>query len=282
MSSERFHLAGVIGHPVLHSRSPLIHGHWMAELGLKGAYLPLDVRPGDVDAALRGLAPLSFAGVNVTIPHKLDALRAADERDPVAEMIGAANCIQVLEDGRLFATNTDWLGFMGNVAETVPGFEAGAAPAVVLGAGGGARAVAYGLIEAGAPEVRLVNRTRETAEAVAEALGPRVTVVPWEAREAALEGAGILANTTSLGMTGQPELEIRLDALPTDAVVADIVYAPLETALLAAARARGNRAVEGLGMLLHQAVPAWELWFGITPEVTGRLRDKVIASLGGT
>ena len=273
------HLAGVIGWPISHSRSPLMHGHWLAEAGLAGAFVPLPVRPGDLGPALRGLRPLGFAGANVTLPHKVKAMAVADEVDPVARLIGAVNAVAVRADGSLYATNTDWRGFIANLRAEAPGWEAAAGPAVVLGAGGGARAVVYGLLDAGAPEVRLVNRTVATAERIASDLGGPIVPVAWDDRAAALDGAATLVNTTSLGMTGQPPLDISLDPLPARAVVADIVYVPLETPLLAAARARGLAAVDGLGMLIHQAVPAWELWFGRTPAVTPELRALMERSL---
>lgn len=281
MAQDHFHLAGVMGWPVMHSRSPLMHNYWMRQQGLQGTYVPLAIRPGTVEAALRGLHPLRFSGVNVTIPHKLDAMRAVDELDPVAERIGAVSCIHVRDDGTLFGTNNDWRGFLGNLRETVPGWMPGAGPATVIGAGGGARAVCYGLLEAGVPEVRLVNRTADHADRVIEAIGGPIRRVAWQDRAAALDGAALAVNTTSLGMKGQPPLDLPLDALGPDAVVADIVYVPEETPLLAAARARGNRTVGGLGMLLHQGPPAWKLWFGLTPEVTPELRDLMSASLAG-
>ncbi|MHA6344406.1 shikimate dehydrogenase [Roseivivax sp. CAU 1761] len=277
--SETLHLAGVMGFPVMHSRSPLMHGHWMAELGLRGAYVPLEVRPGTLEAALRGLHPLRFSGVNLTIPHKQEALRVVDEIDPVAEKIGAISCVAVREDGSLFGTNNDWRGFLGNLRQNAPDWRAEAGPATVIGAGGGARAVCHALIEAGVPEIRLVNRTRARAEAVAADLGGPIRVEDWAAREAALEGVALAVNTTSLGMVGQPPLDLTGAALPQEAIAADIVYAPLETPFLAALKARGHHVVGGLGMLLHQGPPAWELWFGLRPEVTPALVDKMVADL---
>lgn len=278
--SDTFHLAGVMGWPVMHSRSPLMHGHWMAELGLRGTYVPLEVRPGTLEAALRGLHPLRFAGVNLTIPHKQEALKIVDEIDPVAQKIGAISCVAVREDGRLFGTNNDWRGFLGNLRQNTPDWRAADGPAAIIGAGGGARAVCYALIEAGVPEIRLVNRTRARAEAVAADLGGPIRVEDWNAREAALDGAALAVNATSLGMVGQPPLDMTAAALPPAAIATDIVYAPLETPFLAALRARGHRVVGGLGMLLHQGPPAWDLWFGLRPEVTPALVEKMVADLG--
>lgn len=279
-----FILAGVIGWPVAHSRSPLLHGHWIAEHGLRGAYVPLAVAPGRLEAALRGLPALGFAGCNVTIPHKVDTLRLVDRVEPLARRIGAVNLVVVAADGTLEGRNTDAFGFVQSLRESQPGWRADAGPAVVLGAGGAARAIVAGLMDAGAREIRLLNRTAARAEELAADLqgtggGCRLQVLPWEARHDALTGAALLVNTTSQGMHGQEPLELRLDALPAGAVVCDAVYVPLETPLLAAARARGHPVVDGLGMLLHQARPAFEAWFGVQPQVTPALRAKVEATL---
>lgn len=279
MKDDRFLLAGVMGWPVMHSRSPLMHNFWMREMGLKGAYLPLAIRPGTVEAALRGLHPLRFSGVNVTIPHKIEAMRVVDDLDPIARKIGAISCVHVREDGTLFGTNNDWRGFLGNLRETVPDWRPDAGPATVIGAGGGARAVCYGLLDAGVPEIRLVNRTAAHAQRLIEEIGGAIAHVPWGERNAALDGAATIVNTTNLGMTGQSALDISLDAASRDAVVADIIYTPMETAFLAAARERGNRVCGGLGMLLHQGPPAWKLWFGLEPKVSQALRDAMAADL---
>ncbi len=279
MPDDRFHLAGVIGWPVMHSRSPLMHNHWMRQQGLPGAYVPLAVRPGLIEGALRGLHPLGFAGCNVTIPHKLSAMRIVDEVDEVAARIGAVSCVVVQGDGRLFGTNNDWRGFLGNIRDLHPAWRGDTGPATVLGAGGGARAVVHALLAAGAPEVRVVNRTPDHAEAIAADLGGPITVLPWSDRHAALAGAATVVNTTSLGMVGQPPLDLALGALEPGALAADIVYTPLETDFLAAARARGNPTAGGLGMLLHQGPPAWKLWFGIEPEVTADLRARMEDSI---
>jgi shikimate dehydrogenase len=279
MSSSRFILAGIMGDPVAHSRSPLIYNHWMEERGLPGRYVPLHVRIERLETALRGLPALGFAGCNLTIPHKIKALGIVDSMTPEARAIGAVNCVVVREDGALHGLNTDGYGYIANLKEQAPQWRPSSAPAVVLGAGGAARAVVAGLLGEGAPEVRLMNRTQAAAEELADGFGPRVTVIDWKSRSDALAGAGLLVNTTSLGMDRKPPLEIVLDALSADATVSDIVYVPLETPLLAAARARGLAASDGLGMLLHQAVPSFAAWAGVTPSVTPELRAKAVASL---
>lgn len=276
---DRFLLAGVMGHPVMHSRSPMLHGYWLERHGLKGAYLPLDIRPGGLGAALRALPALGFSGCNLTIPHKEAALAHMDSLEDGARRIGAVNCVTLRPDGSLHGANTDGFGFVQSLLEEAPGWRAEAGPSVVIGAGGGARAVVQGLVETGAREIRLVNRSPGRAEALAAALGGNIVPVPWAARAGALDGAALLVNTTSQGMAGHEPLDLPLDALPAPALVADIVYVPRETPLLAAARARGHRTLNGLGMLLHQARPAWTSWFGITPEVTPDLRRRIEATL---
>ncbi len=271
--------AGVMGWPVEHSRSPLLHGFWLKEHGIDGEYVLLPVRPGELAPSLRGLAAQGFAGCNLTIPHKGAALAIVDEVDAIAARIGAVNTVVIRPDGTLEGRNTDAFGFYSNLKTTLPGWGADAGPAVVLGAGGGARAVVAALLDNGAAEIRLVNRHRDRAVALAAALGGPIEAVDWARRADALAGAALLVNTTSLGMTGQPPLDLALDALPKAALVNDIVYAPLETPLLAAARRRGNPVVDGLGMLLHQARPAFAAWFGVMPEVTPALRRAMVASL---
>jgi len=272
----RSRLAGVIGWPVAHSRSPRLHGYWLRRYGIDGTYVPLPVHPERIAAALRALPVLGFAGANVTVPHKEAALAAVDRTTAEARRIGAVNTIVVADDGTLDGRNTDAFGFTENLHAAVPAWSAKAGSAVILGAGGSARAVAVALAEAGAPEIRLVNRTPERAERLAADLRGPFRVMAWSDRTAALADAALLVNTTTLGMSGQPPLDLSLDRLPDTAVVNDIVYAPLETALLAAARARGNRAVDGLGMLLHQARPGFAAWFGVEPEVTPELRRFVL------
>ncbi|MEO3427837.1 shikimate dehydrogenase [Pelagibius sp. CAU 1746] len=273
--SGKAKVAGLIGWPVSHSRSPRLHGYWLAEHGIDGAYVPLPVQPDRVEAAVRGLAAAGLRGVNVTIPHKQTVLALCDEVDDTARRIGAANLL-TFDGEKIRGANTDAFGFMENLKAGSPGFDASRAPAVLLGAGGGARAVAVGLLDAGLPELRLCNRNRARAERLAEDLGSSARVVPWEDRGAALAGAGLLVNSTSLGMSGQPALELSLDGLDSAAVVSDLVYSPLETPLLAAARAKGCTAVDGLGMLLHQGRPCFAAWFGPDPRVTPELRSYVL------
>lgn len=280
MISGRAKLAGVFGWPVGHSLSPRLHNYWLAEHGIDGAYVPLAVAPEHLAQALRMLPLMGFRGANVTVPHKEAALRAVDKVDAAARRIGAVNTVIVGDDGALTGTNTDGIGFIAHLAASVPGYNPTRRPAVVIGAGGASRAAAVALLDAGVPELRLVNRTLARAEALAETLGPRVRVVDWAGRGRTLADAGLVVNTTTQGMTGQPPLVLDLKALPAEAVVYDIVYAPLETPLLKAASARGNPTVDGLGMLLHQAVPGFAAWFGVTPEVTPALRAHVLAGVG--
>lgn len=277
--SKQYALAGVMGWPVSHSRSPKLHGYWIDKYGLPGAYVLLPVAPENLAVALRGLAALGFAGCNLTIPHKVTAMALVDRVDPLARRIGAINTVVVERDGTLSGFNNDAFGYLASLREGSPDWHAESGPVVVLGAGGAARAVVASLVDAGAREIRLVNRTRERAEEIASALGPAVTTLRWEQRNDALSGAALLVNTTSQGMKGQAPLELSLAALPKRAVVSDIVYVPLETPLLAAARARGNPTVGGLGMLLHQARPAFNAWFGVMPEVTAEQRTMIEATL---
>jgi shikimate dehydrogenase len=272
-------LAGVIGWPVSHSRSPILHNFWLERYAIDGAYVPLAVRPEDFPDAVRSLAKLGFAGANVTLPHKEAALRLVDDADTVSRRVGAVNTLMVRPDGQLVGRNTDVFGFLAALDARAPGWRAKLGAAVVLGAGGAARAVIAALQDAGVGAIRLVNRTRSRAETVARDFGAPVSVVGWDERAAALADANLLVNTTTLGMVGNPPLELRLDALPKGAIVTDIVYAPFETPLLAGAARRGNPSVEGLEMLLHQARPGFEAWFGRAPEVTDELRQKMVADL---
>jgi len=275
---DRFLLAGLMGFPVMHSRSPKLHNYWLAQHGLIGVYLPLAIRTEGLRDALRALPALGFSGCNLTIPHKEAALAIVDRVDPVARRIGAMNCVVVAPDGSLEGQNHDAFGFVESIREAQPNWRADAGPIVVIGAGGGARAVLVSLIDQGAREIRLVNRTPVRAAALQRDLGGPITALAWEKREAALAGAAMLVNTTNQGMVGTPPLDLALDALPPTALVSDIVYIPRETPLLAAARKRGNPTVNGLGMLLHQARPAFRAWFGIMPEVTPELRAMIEAT----
>ena len=273
--TDRFLLAGVMGWPVMHSRSPMLHNYWFKERGLAGTYVPLEIRPEHLAGALRGLHPLGFAGVNVTIPHKQEAMRIVDEVDALAKRVGAISCVTVRPDGSLAGTNNDCYGFIHALRQEQPGWRANAGPALVIGSGGGSRAVCYALAQEGAKEIRLVNRSVARAKGIESDFGGPIKALPWEQRHDALEGVAMVVNTTSCGMVGQPALDLRLDRLAKSALAADIIYIPLETPFLAAARARGNRTINGLGMLLSQGRPAWKAWFGIEPEVTAELRAMV-------
>ncbi|MEO0034339.1 MAG: hypothetical protein RLZZ501_362 [Pseudomonadota bacterium] len=270
-------LAGVLGWPVAHSRSPRLHGYWIDRLGLDAAYLPLAVAPEHLAQAVRALPRLGFRGANLTIPHKEAVLPLLDAIEPLAARIGAVNTLVIDEDGRITGRNTDAFGFLENLRRNAPSWRPAAGPAMVIGAGGAARAVIAALTEAGVPEIRLVNRSRVRAEQLAATLGGPIHVAEWADRADQLDGAALLVNTTSLGMHGQPPLDLDLAALPVTAIVTDIVYVPLETPLLAAARRRGHPVVDGLGMLLWQAVPGFEAWFGARPEVDEALRAFVMA-----
>ena len=272
----RSRIAGVMGWPVSHSRSPRLHGYWLRQYEVDGAYVPLPVRPADFPAALRALPKLGFVGANVTVPHKEAALAGVDRADAHARRIGAVNTVIVAADGALEGRNTDGFGFVENLRSSVGDWRSTAGPAVIIGAGGAARAVAVALLDAGVPALRLVNRTAERAERLAADIGGPISLYRWEARVSALSDAALLVNASTLGMTGEPALDLSLENLPTAAVVNDAVYSPLETPLLAAARARGNRVVDGLGMLLHQARPGFAAWFGVEPEVTADLRRFVL------
>jgi shikimate dehydrogenase len=276
---DRFLLAGILGYPVMHSRSPKLHNYWLEKHGLAGRYVSIEVQPSGLEAALRALPTLGFRGCNLTIPHKIDALRIVDRMDAASKRIGAINCVTVEADGSLSGTNNDGFGYVESVAAGHPTWKADAGPIVVIGAGGGSRAVLVALADCGAREIRLINRTDERAVRLAADIGGPVKTVGWNDRTAALEGAAMVVNTTSQGMVGQPALDLSLDKLPKTALVSDIVYIPRETPLLAAARARGNPTSGGLGMLLHQARPAFKGWFGVLPEVTPELYALIEATL---
>jgi shikimate dehydrogenase len=275
-------LAGIMGWPVAHSRSPLLHGFWLEETRIDGAYVPLPVQPEHIAEALRALPVLGFRGCNLTIPHKQLALAVVDRVEPLARRIGAVNTVIVAPDGKLEARNTDAFGFRENLRETAPNWHPASGPAVVLGAGGSARAVVVALVDAGIAEIRLVNRTISRADALARDLATAetpISVHPWSEASAVQSDAALLVNTTSLGMTGEPPLDLDLSQLPLSAPVVDIVYVPLETGLLAAARRRGHVVIDGLGMLLHQGRPGFEAWFGAPVRVTPELRAAMVASL---
>jgi shikimate dehydrogenase len=279
MISGKARLAGVAGWPVSHSRSPRLHNFWLQAYGIDGAYLPLAIKPIDFEMAVRALPKLGFAGCNVTMPHKEMAMRAVDRVDAAARRIGAINTIVVADDGRLDGSNTDAFGFLQALYEGAPTLNVARGRAVLIGAGGAAKAIAVALLDAGVPELVVLNRTETRARALAEALGTGVTVGAWKERAAHLADANLLVNSTTQGMQGQPALDLVLDDLASDAVVMDAVYTPLTTPLLSAARKRGNTIVDGLGMLLHQARPGFAAWFGRQPVVGRALREHVLADL---
>lgn len=276
---DKFLMAGVMGWPVMHSRSPMMHNYWMEQQGLAGTYVFLEIKPGELEPALRALHPLGFSGCNLTIPHKLDAMAIVDDVDDTAKKIGAISCVVVREDGSLFGTNNDWLGFLGNIKQQQPQWRADAGPCTVIGAGGGGRAVVYALLNEGTQEIRLVNRTREKAQIIADEFGGPITVYPWEERHDLLDDTSTVVNVTNQGMVGEAPLDINLDKLPTTAIAADIIYTPLESPFLVAARERGNQAIGGLGMLIHQGPAAWTRWFGVEPIVTEELCEMMEQSI---
>ncbi|MDO5756414.1 MAG: shikimate dehydrogenase [Rhodobacterales bacterium] len=275
MTNSTIPLAGVIGSPIAHSRSPRIHGHWLSALGLRGHYIPMDVTPDHLPDVLRALPKAGFVGANITIPHKEHVIGLVDKVTERAKRIGAANTLVFSTAGEITADNTDGYGFIQNLQSA--GWIAGAGPAGVLGAGGASRAVIVALLDAGVPEILLCNRTRGRADALREEFGDRLRLFDWDDAGAMLDHCATVVNTTSLGMTGQPPLEVNLDRLHKDAVVTDIVYSPLQTPLLVAAQQMGCRTVDGLGMLLHQAVPGFEQWFGQRPEVDADVRAAALA-----
>lgn len=268
-------LAGVIGCPVSHSRSPRLHGTWLRQYGIAGHYVPLHVEAPDLENVLRMMPRMGFVGANVTIPHKEAVLALADSVSDAAARIGAANTLTFV-DGEIHADNTDGYGFIANLQHSAPEWDATSGAALVLGAGGAARAVIDALLTAGVLRLYLTNRTRERSDVLAQLFGPRVQAIDWAARASVLGDLGVLVNTTSLGMAGQGALDMSLRGLPRDTLVTDIVYTPLMTDLLVRAAAQGNPVVDGLGMLLHQAVPGFEQWFGVRPQVTDALRAAVL------
>lgn len=276
---DKYLMAGVMGYPVMHSRSPVLHNYWLKQHGLIGHYMPLAIAADQIERALRALPALRFAGCNLTMPHKETAIPVMDSISPLVKRIGAMNCVVVQSDGSLEGNNFEAFGYTESLAQEIPGWRADAGPIVILGAGGGARAVAAGLAERGAKEIRVLNRSAERAERLAADIGAPVVTLPWSMREEALRDASLVVNATSQGMKGQPPLDIRLDALPKTAAASDLIYMPRETPFLEQARLYGNHTVNGLGMLLNQARPAFKAWFGVMPEVTPELRASIEATL---
>ena len=281
MSSDSGPKACVIGYPINHSRSPLIHNYWLKTLGLPGHYGRVDVSPEDIQHFFMSMASGAYVGCNVTLPHKETVCRLVERRTARADRLQAVNTVW-FENGKACGDSTDTIGFLSNLDQRCPGWDRSLEKAIVLGAGGASAAVIAALIERGTERVFLFNRNRDRAIHLAERMGSNVEVHPWEDAVEGLRDAAILVNTTSLGMKGHPDLSLNLAALPDHALVTDIVYVPLETGLLTQARLRGNPVVDGLGMLLHQAVPGFEHWFGIKPEVTPELRALIEADLVGT
>lgn len=276
MSHDRIPLAGVIGSPVAHSRSPALHSHWLKRYDIPGYYVPLDIAAPDLEDALRALPRMGFIGANVTIPHKEKVMKIADLVTDRAAVMGAANTLIFRADGKIHADNTDGYGFIENLRQGAPGWEPAEGPATVIGAGGAARAVVASLIDVGVTEIRLTNRTRARSDALRQEFGTKVHVYEWVQAGSALDGARTIINASSLGMVGKPDLRVPMDALSRDAVVTDLVYTPLETAFLRQAADAGCRTVDGLGMLLYQAAPAFERWFGVRPDVDADARAAVL------
>ncbi|MBV0913511.1 shikimate dehydrogenase [Anianabacter salinae] len=273
---SRIPLAGVVGAPIAHSRSPALHTHWLKRYQIAGAYIPLHVEQDDLVEVMRALPKMGFVGVNITIPHKEAVLNIADIVSDRAAVIGAANTIQFRKDGKIHADNTDGIGFIENLRHSVPDWTPQAGPAAVFGAGGASRAVIHALLQAGVPEIRLTNRSRPRSDALRSEFGTRVIVHDWVKAANVLDDAATVVNTTSLGMVGKPPFRVPLDGLTPGAVVTDLVYAPLDTEFLIEARNRGCRTVDGLGMLLHQGVPGFERWFGVRPNVDDQVRAAVL------
>ena len=269
--------AGVIGHPISHSLSPKLHGHWLKHYDLPGEYTAIHVTEDELEAKLRSLPNEGFVGINVTLPHKVAVLKYADHVSDRATLVGAANTLTFKEDGRIFADNTDGYGFMANLRQGAPDWDPKSGPAAIFGAGGAAQAIIVALADAGVPEILLSNRTRAKSEALKAEFGTRITVVDWLQAGTMLETATTVINTTSLGMKGAHPFKVNMDALRPDAVVTDIVYNPLRTPFLETAAAVGCQTVDGLGMLLHQGVPGFERWFGRRPEVDDDTRKAILA-----
>ena len=272
----RIPLAGVIGHPIAHSRSPALHGFWLKRYGIKGHYIPMDIAPQELAAAVEMLPILGFVGINVTIPHKETILKLADVVTDRAALIGAANTLIFRKDGKIHADNTDGAGFMANLRQHAPHWQPNAGPVALFGAGGAARAVIAALIAVGVPEIRIANRTRLRAETLRHDLGAKLVVYDWVHAGDMLKGAALIINSTSLGMTGKLDLRLPLDRLEKGSVATDLVYTPLMTPFLIEAQQRGAHIVDGLGMLLHQAAPSFERWFNQRPEVDDATRAAVL------
>jgi shikimate dehydrogenase len=276
MTLPKIPLAGVIGSPIAHSKSPQLHGHWLKTYGIAGHYIPMDVASDDLAAVIKTLPKMGFVGVNITIPHKETVLSIADLVTDRAILIGAANTLIFRKDGKIHADNTDGYGFLENLKTGAPGWQPKAGPAAILGAGGAARAVIASLLDAGVPEILLSNRTRVRAEKLQSDFGSRVRVMDWVQAGNMIEHASLVVNTTSLGMIGKGEMRVPLDGLNQGTVVTDLVYAPLKTHFLETAEQMGCVTVDGLGMLLHQAVPGFERWFGKRPEVDRATRAAAL------
>lgn len=276
MSHAKIPLAGVIGCPVAHSKSPQLHRHWLKSLGIPGYYVPMHVEADDLEEILRSLPKAGFVGVNITVPHKERALEIADLVTDRATLIGAANTLIFRKDGKIHADNTDGYGFIQNLRQNAPDWHPEAGPAAILGAGGAARAVVASLLDVGVPEILISNRTRVRAEALQQEFGRRLTVIDWVQAGNMMDDASTVVNTTSLGMIGSPPLRVPLDGLRKGTVVTDLVYAPLKTQFLIKAEKMGCITVDGLGMLLHQAVPAFERWFGTRPTVDSATRAAAL------
>jgi shikimate dehydrogenase len=274
-------LAGVMGYPITHSRSPLMHNTLMQENQVRGVYIPIEIKPGTLGPALESLPKLGFKGVNLTMPLKQEAITTVDELDPVGKLMGAVSCIVVKQDNSLFGVNNDWVGFRDNLNATFPDWKSKTTSALVLGAGGGGLAIVYALIQEGVEEIVITNRSQERAEKIADIFKDQnISVRPWGERHSLVAETDLIVNTTNQGMAGQTSLDLSLDLAKTDTIVADIIYVPLETTLITDAKSRGLRTVGGLGMLLHQSRPAWKLWFGIDPEITENLRSIMERDIG--
>jgi shikimate dehydrogenase len=278
MAANEFVLAGVMGWPIAQSRSPILHNYWIQKYNLNGRYVPLAVQPERLSEAMRGMRALGFRGCNVTMPHKLNIMPLLDSVTDTAKRIGAVNTVVIAEDGTMSGTNNDGNGYVDNVLDVAPAWKPDAGPIAILGAGGAARAIVVALIERGAKEIRLINRTFERAERIAAEFGTPVKAIRWERRGEIIADVALLTNATNQGMTGKPPLDISLDRLSKQTLVSDLIYVPPETPFLEAARKRGNVTVNGLGMLLHQARPAFKAWFGVMPNITPDLRVTIEAT----